>query len=71
MLGLKCILSCSKINLYAPQEYRYGDSAPPYLNVRDFLTVLSFKYLMITGGGSQMITPDHRGGRGGLRRAEM
>ena len=27
---------------------RYGDSAPPNLNVRYFFTVLSFNYLMIT-----------------------
>ena len=31
--------------LNAPQYYRYGDSAPPYLNVCNFLTVFSFKYL--------------------------
>ena len=48
---------------------RYGDSASPYLNVSDLFNVLSFKYLMINwggGGGSQMITPDHSGGRGGV-----
>ena len=46
---------------------RYGDSAPPYLNVRDLFTVLSFKYLMINwgGGGSNDHTWSQRGEGGG------
>ena len=41
MLGFKCILSCTDM-VTVP---------PPYLHVCDFWTLLSFKYIMITGGG--------------------